>query len=91
MGHPDYRNCKNCGRHASECGPLSWTRLCEDCGRELLHENIDGIHDRQGRAWARWRIGMVSSVLRNPQLVNALIDAGAFSYSSATTDSKGSR
>lgn len=32
MPHPEYANCRICGRHKDECGPLSWTRLCISCG-----------------------------------------------------------
>jgi predicted amidophosphoribosyltransferase len=80
MPRSDYSTCRNCGRHRDDCGEMSHTRLCSRCAAELLEENIDGIHAKSGRAWARWQIGMALSALRNPGLVNALIDAGAFAY-----------
>ena len=81
MPRHDCRHCRNCGRDKDECGVLSWSRLCSDCGKYLLEENIDGIHDHSGVAWARWKVGMAMSVLRDrPELVNALASAGAFQY-----------
>jgi hypothetical protein len=91
MPRRDYKTCRNCGRHADEAGLLSRTRLCTDCSHTLMDENNIGIATHTGLAEARWRLGTVAAALRHPALVNALIDAGAFSYSSATTDSKGSR
>lgn len=85
MGHPDYRRCRGCGRHASEVGPLSWTRQCEACGKARLLENIDGIHTKTGPAFLRWRIGMAATVLP-PEITVALIEAGAFGVLDAGDD-----
>lgn len=57
-----YRNCRLCGRHADEAGLMSWTRLCGDCARVRLHENIDGLHTHSGPALDRWRRGMAAAV-----------------------------
>ncbi len=62
MPRADYKTCKACGRHANEVGPLSWTRLCAECGAARLHANIDGIHEHDGPAFLRWRRSIAASV-----------------------------
>lgn len=62
MPRADYKTCKVCERHADECGPLSWTRQCGDCGTSALVENIEGIHRHTGPAFRRWRHGIAASV-----------------------------
>ena len=53
--------CRKCGRHRDECGDLSNTRLCDECGRELLLENIDGLKFKRGAPLTKWRRGMILS------------------------------
>jgi hypothetical protein len=62
MPRYEYATCKVCDRHRREVGPMSWTRLCGDCARERLEENIDGIHFHRGPAFQRWRRGMAACV-----------------------------
>lgn len=59
MPRHDYKTCRDCGRHASDCGELSHTRLCGDCAERLLAENIEGLAEHKGEPLMRWRIGMV--------------------------------
>lgn len=60
MGQPLYKKCRGCGRHASEAGELSWTRLCGDCAERILTENIVGLATHSGEPLQRWRRGMVA-------------------------------
>lgn len=62
MPRLDYKTCKGCGRHASEVGELSHTRLCEECGTVNLYENVLGLVTHSGPAFARWRHGMAACV-----------------------------
>ena len=61
MPRHDYKNCRKCGRHVSECGPLSHTRLCADDATLLLAENIAGLAEHSGEPLRRWRVGMIRS------------------------------
>lgn len=61
MPRDDYKNCRACERHTSECGPLSHTRLCADCATALLAENIVGLAEHRGEPLRRWRVGMIRS------------------------------
>lgn len=70
MPRDDYKTCKECGRHADEVGPLSWARLCGDCGVGRLTENIIGLHTMTNPARDRWRRGMLGSVF--PELLDVV-------------------
>lgn len=61
---PDYRrrNCKGCGGHSTQVGPLSWRGLCGVCGPARSNENADQLHAMDGPAVTRWRRGMAASV-----------------------------
>jgi hypothetical protein len=41
---------------------LSWTGLCPDCGDAARLENIDGLMQKRGPAWRRWRRSMAACV-----------------------------
>lgn len=43
---------------------LSWTGKCDDCGKALLMENIEGIHYRKGFAHKRRLKGMARWIER---------------------------
>lgn len=58
------RNCRCCGKHESEVGPISWQGNCRKCGHILLDENIDGIHERKGYAHKRRLRGIARYVER---------------------------
>ena len=77
MPRDDYRRCRECGRHASEAGPLSHTRLCADCGVEILGENVMQIHLREGPYHERRRYGIALSEF-GPRVALALKQAGFF-------------
>jgi len=47
------KTCTCCGRHTSECGPISWQGNCRECGLLLLAENIVGIATKTGPAHRR--------------------------------------
>jgi hypothetical protein len=61
---PDLRRakCKGCGVRRDAGEELSWTGLCGDCGKGRLSENIDGLIEHRGPAFARWRRGMAACV-----------------------------
>lgn len=61
MPRLDYKTCRNCNGHADDVGELSHTRLCTECSRELLYENIDGLRFKAGKPLAKWRRGMILS------------------------------
>lgn len=54
MGHPDYRICRQCGKHSDEAGPLSWQRLCRRCGAENFVTNLDQLADGEGAFFDHW-------------------------------------
>jgi len=56
----DYKRCRRCRKSASDTGPLSHTRLCGECARELLTANIDQMHARSGPNFDLWRRQMVA-------------------------------
>lgn len=62
MGRTDYKRCRRCDASADDVGELSHTRLCPSCSRELLNENIDGLHTMTGPPVQRWRRGMAAAV-----------------------------
>lgn len=59
MPRSDYKTCRSCGRHSSECGQLSHTRLCGDCAYIRLAENVHGLANHSGEPMRRWRVGMI--------------------------------
>ncbi len=61
---PDRRrkNCRVCGRHTDEVGPLSWQGLCIEDARERLSTNIDQMSARSGPNFDRWRRSMALCV-----------------------------
>ena len=62
MPRLDYKNCKNCGRHVSECGVLSNTRLCADCGLERLNASVHEQIAHNGPIFDHWRRRIAASV-----------------------------
>lgn len=36
--------------------------LCEEHGRQRMHQNVTGLHEHQGPAFQRWREAMARSV-----------------------------
>lgn len=62
MPKETYARCRLCNRHRDEVGLLSHTRLCGECARVELLENVDGLHFKRGWPLERWRRGMAASV-----------------------------
>jgi len=58
----DYKTCRQCERHASECGPLSHTRLCADCGLANQTHAIIEQAEHYGTTLLLWRRGVAASV-----------------------------
>jgi hypothetical protein len=54
-----------CGRHKSEVGEISWNGNCLACAEALLVENITGIAEKHGYAFARQLRGMERYVERS--------------------------
>lgn len=47
--------CKGCDRAASECGPLSATYLCRDCGEDRFLSNLHQLQAHSGPFFDYWR------------------------------------
>lgn len=62
MPRADLKTCRNCGRHASECGPLSHTRLCGECGPLLLAAAVIQQVEHDGPVFQHWRARIAASV-----------------------------
>jgi hypothetical protein len=62
MPRADYKTCKRCERHTNECGVLSHTRLCADCGREVLTSSIIEQASHSGPIFQHWRRRIAASV-----------------------------
>jgi hypothetical protein len=62
MPRSDYRICRECGRHADECGPLSHTRLCGDCGPARLAASVVEQIEHDGPIFQHWRARIAASV-----------------------------
>lgn len=75
MPRADYKRCKECGRHSSECGPLSHTRLCVECWNEILVANNLQISAGVGPYAERRRYGLISAEF-GPRVALALRQAG---------------
>jgi hypothetical protein len=77
MPDPRRRSCRQCGRHETEVGPISWAGYCGRCGAERLTENMDGIHFREGPAHERRRYGIAVKEF-GPRVALAMKKAGVF-------------
>lgn len=62
MPRLDYKTCKVCGRHASEVGPLSHTRLCAEHSRARLTAAIVEQVEHDGPVFQHWRRRIAASV-----------------------------
>lgn len=62
MPRADYQNCRECGRHKSEAGELSHTRLCADCGKRIKLDVINQLHYHEGPWFNHWRVRIAASV-----------------------------
>ena len=54
------------------------------CGPAIFRDNLDGLHEKRGLPWARYRLGVVSAAVGDSRIVNALMDAGVFAYDPST-------
>lgn len=61
MPRLDYKRCRQCRKHVSECGTLSHARLCGECGAVNLVENVAGLIAHAGPAFLRYRRAMVAA------------------------------
>ena len=75
MGRAAYKRCRNCGRHSSECGTLSHTRLCVPCWNEILAANNLQISAGVGPYAERRRYGLIRAEF-GPRVALALRQAG---------------
>ncbi len=62
MPRLDYKNCRNCGRHESEVGVMSHTRLCAECGRSRFRDNLVSLTTMSGPFALYWRVRIAASV-----------------------------
>lgn len=72
MGRPRRVNCKVCGRHIDECGPLSVRGLCEDDSIKGVTAAIEQVAMQHGPLYDKWVLG----TLRHAQRVAAQYDTG---------------
>lgn len=77
MPRADYRRCRNCKRTTEECGSLSHTRLCAECGVEIEVTNAVQIHNGYGEYHERRRYGIALAEF-GPRVALALKQAGVF-------------
>jgi hypothetical protein len=61
MPRADYKTCKSCGRHTSECGPISHRRLCGECGLARQTFGIIEQAEHNGPTFQHWRRRIVAS------------------------------
>jgi hypothetical protein len=63
MPDPRRAHCaRGCGRHKSECGPISWTGLCSDCAQARAAANLIDLHHREGYFDRRHRRATVKAL-----------------------------
>ena len=62
MPRTDYKNCRLCGKHVSEVGELSHTRLCVPCGQRQLRASVLEQRDHRGPIFQHWRTRIAASV-----------------------------
>lgn len=62
MPRPDYKTCKQCGRHTGVVGELSHTRLCTECSLENRRAAATDLALHRGHYFRRWREGVAASV-----------------------------
>jgi hypothetical protein len=60
-GYP-VTECKGCGRPSRECGTLSATYLCRECGNRRAIDNHIGLTTKSGPYWRLWRERLAASV-----------------------------
>jgi hypothetical protein len=65
--------CRNCSRHKSEVGPISWRGYCGECGPALQDARLDDLHHHRGPYFKAWRRSMAASV--GGVLVDDVLDA----------------
>jgi hypothetical protein len=61
---PDARRAKckgTCGRTRAQV-TLSWTGYCDECGQRANRANFDGLTQKTGPEWQRWRRSMAACV-----------------------------
>jgi len=56
------RNCRNCGKHESEVGAISWRGKCGACGVAIQHAATDDLHYHRGPTLLKWRRQMAQSI-----------------------------
>lgn len=47
--------CRRCGRHVSECGPLSARYRCAECGEGRMLANVRALIAHDGPEFDHWR------------------------------------
>lgn len=57
-GH-DAVNCKICGGHRDEVGPLSARYKCASCAKKRQQENLDQLQAHEGPLYRAWRRAMI--------------------------------
>lgn len=60
---PDLRRatCRNCHRHRSECGPISWNGNCQRCAHERMAANLLDLVTHSGAFFEHYRRRMVAA------------------------------
>ena len=63
---PDARrkNCVRCGRHTTECGPISWQGYCLPCGLAAMTSAEMSIANKSGAAHIKRMRGYAKMLAR---------------------------
>lgn len=61
---PDFRRttCQSCKRPSDKVGPISWSGLCNGCGKQRAYDNLDGLVTHTGPAHDHWKSRLLASL-----------------------------
>lgn len=62
MPRDDLKTCRGCGSHVDECGPLSHSRLCVECGVTRSAQALEQMVSHDGPVFQHWRARIAASV-----------------------------
>lgn len=62
MAKGNRANCRVCGKHRDEVGPISWAGYCGEHGPGVRDQANDDMHFHRGPYFDRWRRAMAASV-----------------------------
>lgn len=61
---PDLRRvkCQACGKRHEDVGPISWSGLCNTCGKQRARDNLGDLMEHSGPWFRHWRRSIAASV-----------------------------